>query len=179
MRQFFARLFLFTGLLCFIFLGMLVYQRYRPNPLAFHGAVFTRELSSTSSTMPIGVKIESVEIDLPIYVSEINGTTWQTSEQGVSYLKSSPLPGEKGNAVLYGHNWPKLLGPLHNVHVGDRISVVYSDKRVITFTVAYITIVSPDQIKILESSDDSRLTVYTCTGFLDSKRLVLTAIKED
>lgn len=178
MRLFLTRLFLFIGLLCFIFLGMLLYQRYRPNPLAFQGAVFTRVLSSTYQASPTRLQIPEVDVDLPIVLSEIEGTTWQTTERGVSYLKSSPLPGEKGNAVLYGHNWPNLLGALRQIRIGDKITVSYLDGHAVLFTVAYITVVSPDMVKILENSSDSRLTIYTCTGFLDSKRFVVTAVKE-
>jgi len=179
MRQFLARIFLFTGLLCFVLLSILVYQRYRPNPLAFQGAVFTRELSVTYQKNPIRIQIPEVGIHLPILSSEVIGNTWQTTEKGVSYLTSTPLPGKRGNAVLYGHNWPNLLGPLHNVKVGDRIAVTYPDDTTVDFTVSYITVVTPEQVKILDNSDDIRLTIYTCTGFLDSKRLVITAIASE
>ena len=176
MRHFLARIFLFTGLLCFVLLGMLVYQRYRPNPLAFQGAVFTRELSVTYEDLPLSMRVADIDISLPIFPSEVTGNIWQTTEKGVSYLKSTPLPGQKGNAVLYGHNWPNLLGPLHSIKVGDMISISYPDNTTVDFKVTYITVVSPDQVKILDGSNDTRLTVYTCTGFLDSKRLVVTAI---
>lgn len=176
MRQFLARIFLFTGLLCLVLLSMLVYQRYRPNPLAFQGAVFTRELSATFKDFPLTLEVPEAAISLPVFPATVTGTTWQTTERGVSYLKSTPLPGQKGNAVLYGHNWPNLLGPLHTVKVGDRIHVTYPDRRTVDFIVTHITVVTSEQIKILDNSDDIRLTLYTCTGFLDSKRLVITAI---
>ncbi|MEN9406930.1 MAG: hypothetical protein RLZZ455_146 [Candidatus Parcubacteria bacterium] len=178
MRLFLARLFLFTGLLCIILLGMLLYQRYRPNPLAFQGAVFTRTLSeSTTVGVPAQLSIPSLSLSLPIVSAEIEGTSWETSEKAVSYLKSTPVPGKKGNSVLYGHNWPNLLGPLHQIHIGDLIEIQGVDGSVSVFRVEFITIVTPDQINILENSKDSRITLYTCTGFLDSKRLVVTALK--
>lgn len=177
MKQFFQRLFLFTGLLCFVLLGMLLYQRYHPNPLAFKGVVITRELSASKKRKPLWIQIPSVKINLPIETSEIQGTNWTTTDLGVSYLESTPLPGEAGNAILYGHNLPNLLGPLHKVRVGDKIIVSYPGDRTVEFTVSYITVVSPDQVKILENSKDSRLTIYTCTGFLDGKRFVVTAMK--
>lgn len=176
MRQFLARIFLFTGFLCFVLLSMLVYQRYRPNSLAFQGAVFTRELSATYDAYPESLSIPNAEVHLPIFPSVVSGNSWQTTERGVSYLKSTPIPGHKGNAVLYGHNWPNLLGPLHSVKVGDTIIVNYPEEKKLHFKVAYITVVTPEQVKILDNSDDVRLTIYTCTGFLDSKRLVITAV---
>lgn len=178
MQHFVARLFLFTSLLCFVLFCMLLYQRYRPNPLGFQGAVFTRELSETYTAKPVRLAIPRLGIDLPVFGSEVNGTTWQTHENGVSYLKSTPLPGTVGNSVLYGHNWPNLLGPIRYSKVSDKIIVSYADGQTVSFVVAYIATVSPEQVKILENSKDSRLTIYTCTGFLDSKRFVVTALKE-
>ena len=37
--------------------------------------------------------------------------------------------------------------------------------------------VKPNAVEILESADDSRLTIYTCSGFLDTARFVVVAKK--
>ena len=58
---------------------------------------------------------------------------------------------------------------------GDRIEIAFSDGSIREFVVAYTTTVNPGQVEILKDSEDSRLTLYTCTGFLDSKRFVVTA----
>ena len=41
--------------------------------------------------------------------------------------------------------------------------------------IEYTQVVTPDQTHILAPSDDRRVTLYTCTGFLDRKRFVVTA----
>jgi len=180
MKTFLGRLFLFIGILCVVFLGMLLYQRYRPNPLAFAKSSDTMVLSesTTEHGLPVRLQIPNTAIDLFVFPASVNGTTWETTDIGVSYLKSSPLPGSTGNAIFYGHNWPNLLGRLKNTNVGDTIEVSFADGSSVLYTVEFITIVKPEQTKILDNSEDSRLTIYTCTGFLDQKRFVVTAIKE-
>lgn len=161
---------------------MLLYQRYRPNPLAFAAPSKTMVLSesTTEHGLPVRLQIPNVAIDLDIFPSEIHGSTWETTDKGVSYLKSTPLPGTIGNSIFYGHNWPNLLGRLKNTNVGDTVRVSFVDGSSVDYTVGFITIVRPEQTKILDNSEDSRLTIYTCTGFLDQKRFVVTALlRED
>ncbi|MDP3941877.1 MAG: sortase [bacterium] len=179
MKTFLSRLFLFVGLLCIVFLVILLYQRYRPNPLAFAKTSGTMVLAESTAAhgLPVRLKIPNVAIDLSVYPATVHNTTWETTDKGVSYLESSALPGSTGNAIFYGHNWPNLLGPLKNTNVGDTIKVSFADGSVVAYTVEFITIVKPEQTKILDNSEDSRLTIYTCTGFLDQKRFVVTAVK--
>lgn len=132
----------------------------------------------THTVYPVRLVIESIGVDLPIHDAEISENKWSDTKSGVSYLLSSPLPGEKGNSIIYGHNWPGLLGSLPQVTPGDRIDVIFSDGSVRSFEVEYTTIVDPSQTGVLASSKQKRLTVYTCTGFLDSKRFVATAVLE-
>lgn len=167
------------GLLCLILLSVLLYQRYHPNPLAFAKPLSNTLVLSESTTehgLPVRLQIPNVAIDLAVFPSEIQGTTWETTPKGVSYLMTSPRPGGKGNAIFYGHNWPSLLGHLSKVDVGDSINVFFKDGSASHYTVEFITIVRPEQTKILDNSADSRLTIYTCTGFLDQKRFVVTAL---
>lgn len=123
------------------------------------------------------VLIPSADIELPAYSATINGTTWQTTKRGVSYLSTSPLPGEKGNSVLYGHNWPNLLGNLHSVKPGDAVFVMRGNAMT-RFIIRYIAVVKSSEYSVYAASNDTRLTLYTCTGFLDRERLVVTAFPE-
>jgi len=101
---------------------------------------------------------------------------WPTSTSGAEYLTSSPLPGSMGNSIIYAHDWVSLFGPLRSAKVGQKVVVTYPDKTKKTFVIAYTTIVPSNQASILASSTDKRITLYTCTGFLDSQRFVAVAI---
>ena len=178
-----AKLLLIFGLICYSFAGYYIWLRNDPNRLKFSNAaqVVKPSVASESAEMkqkllPTRISIKDVGIDLPITQAKINNNTWETTENGVSYLVSSPLPGEEGNSVLYGHNWANLLGPLVKIRTGQEIIVQFSDQSKKKFVVEYTSVVSPNESSILAPSKDKRITLYTCTGFLDSKRFVVVAI---
>jgi len=78
---------------------------------------------------------------------------------------------------LYGHNWTNLLGPLVHAKPGQRIYISYADGSVSTFKIQATALVSPQDTSILAPSNDIRVTIYTCAGFMDSQRFVVTARK--
>ena len=118
-------------------------------------------------------------IYLPIKQATISDGNWEASHDAISYLISSPVPGEKGNSILYGHNWPNLLGNLPKVKPGQNIEIIFNNGTRSVFTVVYTSVVNPDQTHILNDSQDNRITLYTCTGFLDRKRFVATAVLQE
>jgi LPXTG-site transpeptidase (sortase) family protein len=171
------------GLICYSFAGYYIWLRNDPNRLKFANAaqvvkpsVASQSAELAPKAIPTKISIKDLGIDLPITQAKINNNTWETTENGVSYLSSSPLPGEKGNSILYGHNWANLLGPLMKIRTGQEIEVQFSDRSKKRFVVEYTSVVSPDESSILAPSKDKRITLYTCTGFLDSQRFVVVAI---
>lgn len=160
-----------------ISIGLLAYGalliRERTTPIAPLSQKNITQFTDSIFTLDI----PSAHIALPVYSASITGTTWQTTKRGVSYLSTSPLPGEQGNSVLYGHNWPNLLQPLHLVKPGDSIFVTRLGKTT-RFIVKYVTVVEADEHSVYAGSTNTKLTIYTCTGFLDTKRLVVTAFPE-
>lgn len=128
----------------------------------------------SNKTLPIGLVIKDLGIRLNVFPSEVKSNNWESTTQGVSYLLNSNLPGETGNSIIYGHNWPSLLGDLVNIKKGQEIDIYMSDKTVKRFIVDNILVVTPEQSSVLNKTDDKRLTVYTCTGFLDTKRFVVS-----
>lgn len=111
-----------------------------------------------------------------MYPAQIENNKWEATTKGVSYLVTSPVPGNAGNSIIYGHNWGNLLGSLSKIKPGQKIEIVLDDNEKRTFIVEHTSIIGPDQTSVLEDTSDRRITLYTCTGFLDSKRFVVTAI---
>lgn len=178
MITFFSRLLILSGILFLLFGFTLLYQRYSPNRLAFAADVST--ISSTSSDiqiidMPSKLVISSRGITQDIYPAEVLAKKWEVNDKGVSFLRSSTLPGEVGNSIMYGHNWTSILGNLKDVKPNDLITISFESGKEKQFIVEYVYEVKPSQIDILAQTDYPRLTIYTCSGFLDSKRLVVTA----
>ncbi len=152
-------------------IGNIYYVRNRP---------IIAETANTplqKNVLPKRIKIPAVNIDLNIFPSTYKGHTWEYTDDGVSYLSNTPIPGAQGNSVFYGHNRPNLLGSLNKVNKGDYIEIDYSDGSTQKFEISSTFMVSPDQTHILNETDDSRITLYTCVGFLDLKRWVVVASK--
>ncbi len=124
---------------------------------------------------PIRIQIEDLGINLPIFQSRINNDVWETTDKGASYLVETPVPGDKGNSVIYGHNWNGLFANLVNTKSGQIVKVEYEDGSTKEFVVDHTSIVGPDNSEILAFSEKPILTIYTCTGFLDSQRFVVVA----
>lgn len=174
--SFWPNFFIIAGLLGILFSSYLIFERQNPQRLKFENVNLQEVLRQSSAEIrPSLIKIDSVNISLPIIPAEIKNNKWEATTQGVSYLKTSAVPGETGNSILYGHNWASLLGNLKKVKPGEKIVVIYSDGTVKEFLVEYSLEVKPDNEDILQNSSDSRITLYTCSGFLDSKRLVVVA----
>lgn len=178
MKKFFGALLIIAGVGLISFGGYLVYLRFSPQKLSFAGSTIQAQETKKSGSKPARLVIEKEGIDLSIVPSEIKNGNWEVTTKGVSYWKDSPIPGEDGNSVFYGHNWTSLLGKLVYVKPGDKIRVVYEDGTAKDFRVSITQVVNPDQVGILAPSRDRRITIYTCTGFMDSKRFVAIAQPE-
>lgn len=179
MRLFLSNIFLLLGIFSLLLVGALFWQRTNPQKLAFdynQNQTIAVNSSSNLGYKPVQITIQDLEIDLPIYPAGIKNNQWEATTKGVSYLVSSPLPGEEGNSILYGHNWPNRLGNLKKAKPGQEIKITFDNGETKIFTVESTQIVSPNQSQILDQTPDRRLTVYTCTGFWDSKRFVAVAI---
>lgn len=173
----------FLILQSFSLLTVGLYQLYlheTPSLLAFNNYSSTQQnVSYMNGMAPSRIQIPSLGINLPLFKSTIVKNVWQTTDLGASYLTSSPLPGDTGNSIIYGHNWESLFGPLQNAKVGEKVIVTYPNGEKKTFVIAYTSVVSPDQSSILAPSKDERITLYTCTGLFDSQRYVAVAILQN
>lgn len=122
---------------------------------------------------PYKLYIPKIHKTLLISDGVISNDRWMISDTGVSYLTTSPLPGKMGNAVLYGHNLDSILGKLPSLNEGDLVYVVMNDGTFYKYAIFERKQVEPDAVGILKNSGDFRITIYTCSGFLDSARYVV------
>jgi LPXTG-site transpeptidase (sortase) family protein len=176
MKTRFGKISFGLGICLFLFGIYLLSLRYDRTHLIARNTPSLQNVDTLSTRIyPVRIRIPSIGVDVPIIGSRIIDGEWQTTTQGVSYLETSPIPGFVGNSILYGHNWPVLLGNLPKISVGDKIIVSYLPNHTETFTVGLTARVSPKQVSILANTTDRRITIYTCDGFLDSERFVATA----
>lgn len=167
----------FTGLgTIFIFLGLIfLYQRNNPNRLSFVSPPPYEKTINKLDSQPIRLLIKKYNIDLPILPAKIEKKQWQTTTKGASWLISSPIPGDKGNSIIYGHNWTNLMGPLVKIKPGELVKIKYKNNTTKTFVINATTEVGAKDFNILQQSSDKRITLYTCSGLFDQNRFVAIA----
>jgi len=177
----FSHLFIFFGILWCLIGGYYLWMQYNPNRLSFQQYPVKKAESAQQSQKPtpIRVVISDVGIDLPLLQAKIENNIWETTHNGASYLSESTYPGDTGNSVIYGHNWANLFGNLTHVKPGHVVEIVYADNSKKKFVVEYTSTVLPSESSILNNSKDKRITLYTCVGFLDSKRFVVVAVYDE
>ena len=108
---------------------------------------------------------------------------------GIVHFPGTAMPCEHGNIALTGHSsyfpWAQgrfkdVFALLHEIQMGDKILLYHKQTKYI-YEVSDIKIVKPDDINVLDPTEDDRLTLITCTPIgTDLRRLVVTArlIKE-
>jgi LPXTG-site transpeptidase (sortase) family protein len=133
--------------------------------------------SQTSSQKPIEkpakIYIAKMQKTLDISDGYVQNNRWVISKTGVSYLTTSGSLGQVGNVVLYGHNTLSVLGGLWKVQNWDFVEVTAADGKVFKYQIFERKEVKPNAVEILNQTQDARLTIYTCSGFLDTARFVV------
>jgi len=167
------KLLFLAALAFFVFGGFLISQRLITRTVDFQD--LPSEYFSSSDNHVVHIAIPAVHIALPVIEGDYQNATWPTSKTSIVHISSSVEPGKSGNSILYGHNWPNLLGNLKNTQIGQEIEIGYANKSKKTFTITSIQTVNPDNTEVLKNTSESQVTLYTCIGFLDSKRLVVMA----
>lgn len=160
--KFFGKTLIFVGF-CLVFFGLiLTYQRNNPNRVSFNDMqVSAKEVEK----IPVRLVISKQNINLPVIENKIINKKWEVSSNGVNRI---------GN-VYYGHNWSNLLGNLTKVKPNDIIEIQNSDNSIIKYKVEITQEVEPSQKDVLNLATKDKILIYTCSGFLDSRRFVIVA----
>lgn len=170
-------LYLLSALAGLIFILSGLYLSYSQTILSFVSPPPPAPVISPQRGMlPVEIAFPRLNITQPIEEAEITHGVWLISPKNASHLATSARPGESGNVVIYGHNKWSIFGPLVKVKPGDRITLTSAEGKTRDYEVKSITTVNPDEVQLVLPTAFEAITVYTCTGFLDSKRLVIRAM---
>lgn len=167
--------FFFIG---FLFLGLFflfkVYDSWQKRGLSFSEPPPSVEKQEEDpGKLPQKIIIPRLKIDLPIEETGILKGEWEVSATAASYLVQSALPGERGKVIIYGHNRNHLFGPLKWLKKGEEVLIENKKEETFIYEIIETKVVSPDQIEVLLPTEEPTLILYTCFGFLDSKRFVV------
>lgn len=133
------------------------------------------EIDQEKAHKAVIISIPKINKVLDIEDGMFDGKRWVVSENGVSFYTSSSLPEQGGNTVLYGHNKARILGGLVSIKRGDKIDLTLDNGNVLSYEVFETRTIKPTEVDILNNTNEPRLTIYTCIGFLDSARFVVLA----
>lgn len=151
-----------------------MFMWYRRTVLSFTVQPYVIAAKQRQAT-PVQIKLPTNPSGINIVPARIKNGIWETSEEAATFLATSARPEENGNIVIYAHNKRQLFGNLHRVELGQNIEVITKDGKTHLYRIDEITTVKPDQVEVVLPADEEILTLYTCTGILDSKRLVVKA----
>lgn len=126
-----------------------------------------------ANSKPTKIYIPKLQRTLDISDGYVENNRWKVATTGVSYLTTSGTIGKVGNAVIYGHNTTNILGGLWMVQTGDFVEVTDNNGKVYKYEIFERKEIKPSEVEILNQTNDARLTIYTCSGFLDSARFVI------
>jgi sortase A len=132
-----------------------------------------------AAALPDGAlgKIEITRLGVSAMIME--GVDERTLRHAVGHIPGTPLPGLQGNVAIAGHR-DTFFRPLRNVRHGDEITLMTLDGSY-RYLVDTTQIVRPDDMQVLNDSDDSILTLVTCYPFYfigpSPKRFIVRAHK--
>lgn len=123
---------------------------------------------------PVHVKIDGY-VDIGLEQQTYGNGQWTVSDTQGSYLNQSAKPGQNGNIIIYGHNKQEIFGKITKLTGSETIVLTTEDGAEHRYAITSLQEVGQNQTDLLQPTDTEVLTMYTCSGFLDSKRFVVRA----
>lgn len=144
------------------------------NPIVINSKLLE---AKPENNIPVRILIPKSDIDLKVTPSQIVNGYWELSETTASYGLGSGTPGTKSNTVIFAHAREGLFYNLKDVKKDDVI-YVFTKNSWYRYKVNKITAVYPNQTEVIQPTKNEVLTLYTCTGYNDEKRLIVTAVPQ-
>ena len=123
---------------------------------------------------PKKIVIPTVGIDLEVKEAKVVRGYWEVFADSAAWGEGSGYPGEPGNQVIFAHARVGLFLPVRELK-GDELVYVLTKDKWYLYKVKEIREVYPNQIEVIAPTTDETLTLYTCSGYQDSKRLIVIA----
>ena len=93
----------------------------------------------------------------------LEGLEYKILLRAVGHVPGTALPGRQGNVALAGHRDTFFRG-LRDIGVDDEITLTTSNGSY-SYRVESIKVVKPEDVEVLNASDESILTLVTCYPF--------------
>lgn len=166
------------GMTAFI-VSFLISKAYPSNIIKIFKNDKSPEVSQTEKAaiiaekiFPSEINIDRLSLNLIISPGIIKDNKWTLYDDRVSWLSTSGDLNQ-GNIILYAHNKPNLFGDLTDLEIGDEIIIVGSGKKQLYAVKEKRKVLPTDVDAVI--SNKNELTLYTCNGSFDEKRLIVKA----
>lgn len=126
---------------------------------------------------PKYIRIKSIGLNAGVSPGGYKDGKWVLDDNLVLYLPSSDRLGQGGNTILYAHNKENLFGNLKKVSVGDVVALGAANGEMYNYSIYSIEYIKPYQMEKISTNLKDTITLFTCDGWFDEKRLVVKAIK--
>jgi sortase A len=130
-------------------------RRMKITPTPSGGAVFAVRRSAAFG------RLEIPRLDLSVMV--IEGVDNKDLHFGVGHIPGTALPGDSGNVGLAGHR-DTYFRKLGKIQEDDAIRLT-TLSGTYEYRVVLTSIVSPDAVEVLDSTNEPELTLVTCYPF--------------
>ncbi len=169
--------------------------------IRFDSAVLTAQNAPTSAApaspeataepgKPIRIAIEAIQLEQSVIDVGLDEKYVPiVPKHDVGWYIYSALPGQGENVVLWGHvlrftDAPDIPAPfarLHEVAIGDTITLAISDDTEHTYVITDKIWATPDQVEYILPQGHERLTLVSCigdqvmvNGFMDMSHRLIT-----
>jgi sortase A len=141
------------------------YESLHASPASPAPAKESRMRAESIDAAGIGsTSLGRIEIDtIGLSAMIMEGTDARTLRRAVGHIPGTPLPGQPGNVAITGHR-DTFFRPLRNIRKDDeiRLTTLGGSYR---YWVDSIKVVAPEDMKVLNNSEDAILTLVTCYPF--------------
>jgi sortase A len=166
-----------------------------PTPFGQSEATLTSSLPPAADRGPTRIIIKSAGIDTPVIpvgwsIVERNGqsfSVWDVADFAAGWHKTSAFPGQRGNAVLAGHNNVKgevfrylvdvQEGDEVDLYVGDTVYRYYVEQKLIVKEKGEPPEVRKQNAQWIAPTDDARVTLVTCWPYTSNTHRVIVVAK--
>ena len=93
----------------------------------------------------------------------LGGSDDGTLSRGAGHIEDTPFPGQPGNIGIAGHR-DTVFRPLRNIKVGDPLELATAE-HTYRYRISKTLIVGPDDVYVLDATDQPTLTLVTCYPF--------------
>jgi LPXTG-site transpeptidase (sortase) family protein len=166
--------FIIFGILLIV-IGIFLLALYRSLSLPLSESFVA--LANSPSLWPKHISIKSIGVNVGIAPGGYKDGKWILDDNVVLYLPKSDGLGQGGNTILYAHSREKLFGNLKKISVGDVVVLGDANGKIYNYSIYSMEYIKPYQVEKIETNVKGTVTLFTCDGWFDEKRLVVKAIR--